>query len=271
MHKHVIFSDLDGTLLDHNSYSFGPASQALGLIKTKEIPLVLCTSKTRGEIEYYRDLLDNKDPFISENGAAIFIPGHYFSQDYKYDREMNGYKVIELGTPRDMLIETLKSISDKTGVKIRGFSQMTAGDIGELTGLDELMSRLAMQRDYSEPFIFDDDAQNAETIEDEINLKGYKHTRGGRFHHILGGNDKGRAVKTLTEIYKTAYGEIKTVGIGDSLNDLPMLEAVEIPVLVQKPGGEYDRNIKLPNLLYAEGAGPVGWNLSILKLFMNYD
>ncbi len=270
MHRHVIFSDLDGTLLDHNNYSFEPASQALELLCTKEIPLVLCTSKTRGEIEHYRSLLNNKDPFISENGAGIFIPEHYFSKEFNYDRKINSYKVIELGTPRQALIETLQSISRQTGAKLKGFSQMTPGEIAQLTGLDEHMSSLAMQRDYSEPFIIDNDAQNSATVEEDINLKGYKQTMGGRFHHILGGNDKGKAVKILTEIYMAEFGGVKTVGIGDSLNDLPMLKAVDIPILVQKPGGEYDQSIKLTNLIYAEGAGPAGWNSSILKLFMNY-
>ena len=74
MPNFVIFSDLDGTLLDHNTYSFDAAKQALESIEDKEIPLILCTSKTRGEIEYYRELINNKHPFISENGGGIYIP-----------------------------------------------------------------------------------------------------------------------------------------------------------------------------------------------------
>ena len=77
MPKVVLFSDLDGTLLDHETYSFQDASEALELIKTKGIPLVLCTSKTREEIQHYRNLLDNRYPFISENGGGIFIPKNY--------------------------------------------------------------------------------------------------------------------------------------------------------------------------------------------------
>ncbi|MCH6574886.1 MAG: HAD hydrolase family protein, partial [Bacteroidetes bacterium] len=40
MPKVVIFSDLDGTLLDHDTYSFQAASEAIELIKSKNIPLV---------------------------------------------------------------------------------------------------------------------------------------------------------------------------------------------------------------------------------------
>jgi mannosyl-3-phosphoglycerate phosphatase len=271
MPKVVIFSDLDGTLLDHNTYSFQAAAEALEFIKSKNIPLVICTSKTRKEIEIYRKSLHNKYPFISENGGGIFVPDNYFSKEFKYDKEIDGYKVIELGIPREAISVALKSITKETGIHIRGFSDMTAKEIAELTGLDEGSAKLAMERDYSEPFLINEDGKYTATIEKEINLKGYRYTRGGRFHHILGGNDKGKAVKILTDLYKQKFGSIKTVGIGDSLNDLPMLEAVDIPILVQKSKGIYDPKIKLSNLTYAEGAGPLGWNSSILKLFINFD
>ncbi len=271
MPKVVIFTDLDGTLLDHDTYSFQAASGALELLKSKNIPLVICTSKTKKEIELYRKLLDNKHPFISENGGGIFVPTGYFSKEFKYDKEIDGYKVIELGTTRETLCAALKSITKETSIQIRGFSDMRVKEIAELTGLDEDMSKLAMDRDYSEPFLINKEGKDGATIEEKINLKGYKHTRGGRFHHILGGNDKGKAVRILTDLYKLEFGSIKTVGIGDSLNDLSMLEAVDIPVIVRKPEGGYDQDIKLSNLTYAKGAGPTGWNSSILKLSRNFN
>lgn len=271
MPKYLIFSDLDGTLLDHNTYSFNAADQALKTLRSKNIPLVLCTSKTRKEIEFYRAKLNNKCPFISENGGGIFIPSSYFSKEFEYDRELGDYKVIDLGTSREVLSATLKSISEETGIEIRGFSDMDVSEIANLTGLDEDTAKLAMERDHSEPFIIPEDNKYSATIEDKINLKGYRHTRGGRFHHILGDNDKGKAVMILTNIYRLEFGEIKTVALGDSLNDLPMLEAVNIPILVQKPGGSYDPSIKLSNLTFSDGIGPSGWNASILKQFINFE
>ena len=266
MPKVVIYSDLDATLLDHSTYSFQAASNALNMIESRNIPLVLCSSKTRKEIEFYRKELNNICPFISENGGGIFIPKFYFTIDFEYDRELDAYSVIDLGTSRQVLSATLKSISQETGIVIKGFSDMTVKEIADLTGLDEDTAQLAMERDHSEPFIIEDDEKNSATIEEKINLKGYRHTRGGRFHHILGDNDKGRAVQILNKIYKSEFGNIKTIGLGDSLNDLPMLEAVDTPILVQKPSGNYDPDIKLPNLIHADGIGPKGWNSSVLRL-----
>ena len=262
MPKFVIFSDLDGTLLDNETYSFLAATEALHLLNSKDIPLVLCSSKTRKEIELYRRLLDNHCPFISENGGGIFIPDSYFSKKFEYDREVDSYKVIDLGTSREILSATLKSISEETGIKITGFSDMTVSEIAHLTGLDKDTAKLAMVRDHSEPFIIAEDEKYTATIEEQINLKGYRHTRGGRFHHILGANDKGKAVIMLSKLFESEFGDIETVALGDSLNDLPMLDAVNIPILVQKPSGIYDPNIKSTNLIYAKGIGPCGWNSS---------
>jgi predicted mannosyl-3-phosphoglycerate phosphatase (HAD superfamily) len=66
----VVFSDMDGTLLEHSTYSFAEAQPALDLLKSRGIPLDVCTSKTRSEVEFWRRLLGNKHPFIVENGGA---------------------------------------------------------------------------------------------------------------------------------------------------------------------------------------------------------
>ena len=74
----VVFSDLDGTLLDHDTYSFDAARPALERLRVDGVPLILCTSKTRAEIAPLRRALGNTHPFISENGGAVFIPAGYF-------------------------------------------------------------------------------------------------------------------------------------------------------------------------------------------------
>ena len=123
--KPIIFTDLDGTLLDRETYSFEPAEPALDLIRQKDIPLVLSSSKTRAEIELYRRKLENDHPFISENGGAVFIPKDYFSFQFPYDRELDGYFVLELGTFYLQIIEVLESIKKETGIPIKGFSDLT--------------------------------------------------------------------------------------------------------------------------------------------------
>ena len=98
MKKTLVITDLDGTLLDSETYSFDEALPAIRHIQTHNIPLILCSSKTRAEIETYRKQLDNGHPFISENGGGIFIPHGYFAAPVTGE-EIDGYQVIVLGTP----------------------------------------------------------------------------------------------------------------------------------------------------------------------------
>jgi mannosyl-3-phosphoglycerate phosphatase len=171
-----------------------------------------------------------------------------------------------LGTPYDELVEVLNSVRRDTGIKLKFFSEMKISEISEYTGLDPELAKLSKMREYDEPFIIFGNDKAAETIKGEIITRGFNYTQGAIFHHIMGKNDKGMAVKILIQIFKNRFPDLNTVGLGDSLNDFPMLEIVDIPILVQKTDGEYDQRIRLDNLIYADGVGPVGWNRSVLKL-----
>ena len=77
----LVVSDLDGTLLDHTTYAFDAARAALERLRDARVPLVLCTSKTRAEVEPIRAALRNAHPFIVENGGGVFVPLGYFPFD----------------------------------------------------------------------------------------------------------------------------------------------------------------------------------------------
>ena len=261
----IIFTDLDGTLLDHNTYSFDAAREAMDRVKEACIPLILCSSKTRAEIEIWREKLNNNDPFISENGGAIFFTETLNSISEKYI-ERKGYRIIELGTPYSELIAQFKTLKNRFGNRIRGLSEMDLDEVLYLTGLSKEEAAAAKEREYTEPFVFDGDENEEIELEKNIRNLNLNLTKGGRFFHLLGDNDKGKAVNVITEMYKETHPELKTVALGDSFNDLHMLQAADMPILVQKPGGLYGRQIDLPNLSRAPGAGPIGWNKAILMI-----
>jgi mannosyl-3-phosphoglycerate phosphatase len=90
----------------------------------------------------------------------------------------------------------------------------------------------------------------------------------------MGANDKGVATRILLDSYQRladqAGRRLVTIAIGDSLNDQPMLALVTNPVLVQRPDGSYDPDVRLPRLLRSPAVGPVGWNQSVLDLLQEY-
>jgi len=262
-----IFTDLDGTLLDWDTYSFEHSQTALRLIKGKGVPLILSSSKTRAEIEVYRRRLENNHPFVSENGGAVFIPKGYFSSPFYFDKESDGYMVLELGTSYHRIIKVLDSIKKETGIRIKGFFDFSQGEIASLCGLDLKQAELAKKREYDEPFIIEGGEKEIEIVKRKIREKGMNHVWGGRFHHILGDNDKGKAVGILKELYFKEGFSTFTVAIGDSMNDVPMLLAVDHPICLR----DEDRLLpealsSIRNLTVINGTGPRTWNKAILSI-----
>jgi mannosyl-3-phosphoglycerate phosphatase len=265
--KPVIFTDLDGTLLDQDTYSFEPAEPALRLIRLKGIPLIFSSSKTRAEIEIYRKKLENGHPFVSENGGAVFVPKDYFSFPFPYDKELEEYFVLELGVYYSQIREVLESVKRETGIRIKGFYDFSQEDISSLSGLSLKEAAFAKKREYDEPFVVEGGEKEIDIVKKKIIMKGLNYAWGGKFHHILGKNDKGKAVEILKELYGNQFFSISTIGIGDSLNDLPMLSIVDHPIFLKGNGGFSSLIIeKIKNLTLMEGTGPRAWNKAILRV-----
>ncbi|MEK6745151.1 MAG: HAD-IIB family hydrolase [Nitrospirota bacterium] len=262
MTKIVIFSDLDGSLLHPISYSYDEAVPALDLIRERDIPLVLCSSKTRAEIEVYRRRLDNRHPFISENGGGIYLPAGYFPFHGPGDQREE-YEVIYLGSPYEEIRKRFVEMRERLGIAVRGFGDMSIEEVAGLTGLSIEEARLAKQRDFEEPFIFSDKPDDR--FLREIEGEKLRWTQ-GRFFHLMGDHHKGRAVNILRMLYERRDGPVMTIGIGDSLNDLPFLLTVDRPVLVKKESGKHDARIDIPGLVRTEGIGPAGWNEAVIRL-----
>jgi len=247
----IIFTDLDGTLIDHHDYSY---KQVKPLLKKIKSPIVFCTSKTREETEYFQKKLKIKHPFVVENGGAIYIPKKYFDFSFKHDKETKKYYIIELGTGAEKLNKILKKIKG-----IKSFLDMNIEELMIETGLTRSKAKKAQKREYDIPFRI---IHGKKQVKEKIKKSGYNFTQGGRFAHITGKNDKGKAVKILQKLYKKQFRKITSIALGDSENDFPMLRAANKGYLVQKP----DKTYASDKFLKAKGIGPEGWKNTISKL-----
>jgi mannosyl-3-phosphoglycerate phosphatase family protein len=271
----LIFTDLDGTLLDPQSYSFDEALPALERLRHRKIPLILCSSKTRAELELYQRKLNMDEPFISENGAALFIPRGYFPRVPKEPKKRGRYLVLEFGVSYQTIRERLLEVAARLNGEPVGFGDLTADEISSLLNLSATEAELARKREYDEAFYFPKKPKEdrIKLFERELSQVGLRLTSGGRLHHLHGDHNKGRAAKSLIRIYRDNWtGEILTIGLGDSLNDLSLLEAVDLPVLLKKEDGSYQqeitRRLKVHKTLRS---GPRGWNRTVLDLLEEFD
>jgi mannosyl-3-phosphoglycerate phosphatase len=266
----VIFTDLDGTLLDSRTYRCDEAHEALEQLRARGIPVVLVSSKTWAEIEPLRDQLRNDHPCIVENGGALLIPVGYFPFPLSTTGVSGAYQVVEFGTPYVVLRQALKEIAQETGLVLKGCGDLSVDEVAAQTGLSPAQATLAKQRKYDEPFIIEGLLTVSAALATAITSRGLRWTRGDRWQHLTGPHDKGHAVSHLIRCYRQVAADqgqhCTTVAIGNSLNDLPMLAAVDIPVLVQRQDGSYEPSIDLPGLIRAPAPGPIGWNQALLSL-----
>ena len=226
----MVFTDLDGALLDEE-YDYQAVAPIISRLLSLNASIVLCSSKTRAEIEYYRQRMEIADPFIAENGAAIFIPKDYFPADYMRTRETARYHVIELDVRYSTVREKLARVRVRTGTDIIGFGDMTAEEVAKEAGLSLDLAKLAKKRAYDEPFRIL--KGNEGKVLGALKEEGLNCIKTYRYFHALGGGDKGKATTILRDLYSQTCGSIATFGVGDGPNDLPMLKAVDKPFLIR--------------------------------------
>ena len=265
--KQIIFTDLDGTLLDSKTYSYEKSLAAINRLKGNGIPVIFCSAKTRAEQELYRRELRLFHPFIVENGSAIFIHRAYFPFPFDYHRAVDDLLAIELSIPYSRVRKLLAKISKENDFRFTGFVDMSAAEVAEITGLNLEFAKLAKHREYDEPVRFDSSPEkDISKFLAKLGEAGLNWSHGGRLYHVMGGGNKGKAVEILSGLYRKMWGKIKTVGLGNGLNDLPMLSQVDIPILVQKRDCSWEA-INLPRLHKVQGVGPEGWSRVILEVF----
>ncbi len=258
----LVFTDLDGTLLHPVSYSYSAALDSVRKLQGAGIPIVFCSAKTMAEQQVYRRELDIKDPFIIENGAAIVVPKDYFRFPFSFSRVIDDYFVIELGVPYEEVRNRLRSLNEEHEeeykARVTFFGDLSTEEVSKVTGLNLLMAGLAKHREYSETLIIEGNRKQLESTLTAIKEAGLSYTFGGKFYEVYLGGDKGKAVKILTELFKLNFGDVYTTGIGDSLNDVEMLAAVDLPILVQKMDNRWNK-LNVRNLRRVTGIGPEGW------------
>jgi mannosyl-3-phosphoglycerate phosphatase len=272
----IIFTDLDGTLLDHHDYGFAPALPALDALRQARIPLVLTTSKTLAEARLLNDDLDNPQALIVENGGAIAIPeamtGQLFSGQPDAMADIAGVDTAEdhlvlrsspaYATIRDFITRQ----RDASGYRLTGFGDMTPADISRHTGLSISDAALAAKRLCSEPFLWHDSDTRLQDFRREAAHVGLGITRGGRFWHLMGDTSKARAMHRLQAWMDRNRAPSMTVALGDSDNDREMLEQADIAVCVRRHDGTILDCAGRRRTILTDHAGPAGWNNAILEI-----
>jgi len=257
----LIYTDLDGTLLDHHDYSHAAADAMLAELERMHVPVIPATSKTAAELLDIRDELDNHHPFIIENGAAVYIPEDYFNARPADTEIIDGFWVKAFSEPRQHWQSILRTLQDEYEDCYTSFQQAGVDGIVKMTGLDPDQAALASQRSYGEPVNWLATAEKKQAFIKRLEALGASVLQGGRFLHVSGHCDKGSALRWLTEQYQADEpgSTFTTVATGDSQNDVAMLEAADIALIIRSPVNEMPVINRHQHCLRSSAYGPEGW------------
>lgn len=246
----IVFTDLDGTLLDHETYSFEAARPALLRLAAAGVPVVPATSKTAAEVLPLMGEIGLPGPAIVENGGGIARFDEAEEADKTYER----------------IRETLRQIPKHLRENFSGFGDMDEAGVSQATGLPVQAARLARTRRYTEPGIFrGSEVQRSEFLA-ALGEKGLSARMGGRFL-TLGYGDHSKADR-MNELRRALGAKPPVVALGDAPNDREMLEAADIAIIVANPSHNGLDIMELVHrrVIRTEKSGPAGWNEAIQEL-----
>ena len=250
--KIVVFTDLDGTLLDHNTYSFSPAIPALQVLAARSIPVIPVTSKTLAELRPLMSVLGLTGSAIAENGAVI--------------KRRDGS--IDCAGSRSKLLSCLADLPIEIRSAMRCFCDMSAAEIAKETGLDKTAAELAASREATEPFLWNGDGNGFAALARTLSLSGFELIQGGRFTHIIPPRDKAAAIEALVA-QESPRPHIWA--LGDGPNDLSMLLAADRGALIANPHIEMQATLPADhNLFLSAQSGPAGWRDAIVTFLGSY-
>tara|TARA_Y100001968_G_scaffold281883_1_gene279404 strand:- start:440 stop:1237 length:798 start_codon:yes stop_codon:yes gene_type:complete len=251
--KYWIVTDLDGTLMDEN-YNISPARKTLNKLSEMSIPVIPCTSKTASEVRYFRKENGLFDPFIVENGAAIYGPSENMTTEWE----------LILGKSYRELRFVLENISKEVNYNLIPLNDLSINQIFELTGLSKEGINRSLDRQWSVPFLNppDDIFEKVKVICNSYNVHVFK---GNRMSHLLSReSSKGQAIIKLKRHLQNE--DVKIIALGDSQNDLPLLKCADISIVIPGKNGPnkyLQHGIDNGSFILATAPHAEGWSISV--------
>jgi mannosyl-3-phosphoglycerate phosphatase len=259
----MVFTDMDGTLLDHSDYSFSAALPALQRLNKLNAPIIPNTSKTYVEMQVLREQIALTDfPFIIENGAAIYIPAGFFPKQPEKTQLKGDYWVKEFSPPIAHWHAIMKKLVADFADHYQMFSDMSLQQLMEVTDLSPQEAQRAATREYGEPLLWQGDEQTKARYIAQLRQFGANPLQGGRFLHVSGLCDKGMALHWLSKEFRAQFPQNSwiSIALGDSNNDVAMLQAADIAVRIASPISKLPEVNQHSRLIDSQLKGPAGWD-----------
>ncbi len=268
MKSFLIFSDLDGSFLHHQNYSYVKNDLIIEKLKKNNHQIIFNSSKTYSEIRIILKTLKlTMMPFSCENGAILYFPKTIFKKIKKSQSFEDYWKISLINKNSHKWFKILKKL--KKDFQFEIISELSKKNILSLTNLRNIKNML--NRDASQIIIWKDNKKKFNRFKKiiKINLKGTVN-QGGRFIQISSVCNKRIATKEICHIYQKSFRDKfyqSVVALGDSNNDRDMLNFAKYPCVIKN---KFTPILKLKsskkNIYYSKNEAPLGWSESLMYL-----
>ena len=223
--KWLVFTDLDGTLLDRR-YDLEAAAAAMDSLHDLGCICIPASSKTYDEMVALNKFRKFPSPCIFENGAGLFWPSSAEPES--------------LGRCANEIHDLLDHIRDEHRFGFRTFRDIGCDELCEITGLDHSGAIAAKARTGSMPLLWEDSEQAQDTFHEILGFIGLQIVRGGLFHTVLDKScSKAVGMKTIVEHFQRGEHRPALVACGDAENDLNMLHCADFALIFPGSDGQY--------------------------------
>jgi mannosyl-3-phosphoglycerate phosphatase len=265
----IIFTGIDEVLSSTAQSDYQLITSVVQDLQQQNIPLIPVTSKTRAEIADWLERFDFIDPFIVERGSGIFIPEKNRRFTAFKTTHINRYHLHQLGCSYTEARAALKVVQEEINKILRGFGDLDEENIQSLIGGSLKEVRKAKAREFSEYFLTPSRLEIA-SLQQIAREYGYKILPGDNLSLILGLEAvEATAIQWLTNNFTANGSVIHTVGLGSTKQDLALLEAVQIPIVIPSPTG-VDTCLSSKSWRVASNPGVKGWTEAIEQICRQY-
>ena len=259
-YRYLIFTDLDGCLLDPYSYKMGKAEALAKQLLSQGHKVIPCSSKTHDEVMQIQYELSSYEPFVIENGAAIYTPDSNPPALIKqFARPIYEHK--------KLISDLMKSVSKSSYIT---FSEASPEQLKTELNLPEQYAVNAKSRMFTETIIWKNNSKSKRDLINKLSKMGLQGQQGGRCISISTPCNKADAMLWLINFYQQKCPKVNfiSIAIGDSENDREMLEAADFSVLVKSSNAHNQIKLKRndENHIITSSIGPEGWCEGILKV-----
>ena len=190
MNKIIIFTDLDGTLLNEESFSFKQIITFIkNLLKLDNFFIFFISSKTKEEMINLRKKMNINVPLIYENGAGIY--------DLKFCNLIKEPLKKNIVLAKQKIKEIKKKTNHFRGLKssLRFLDSMDIKEIKTILGLPSDEIQFAIDRKFSRLFLFNGDDSFLKNLKIQASENSLSINKGGRVYSISDNFTKADAFK----------------------------------------------------------------------------